>query len=49
MKKLLMTALLGTLTLSSAAAEPASVYVRPDVRDGVRDFQIAYSIDGKHW
>ena len=49
MKKLLMTALLGTLTLSSAAAEPDSVYVRPDVRDGVRDFQIAYSIDGKHW
>lgn len=31
------------------ANHPDSVYVKPDVENGTRDFQIAYSVDGKHW
>lgn len=31
------------------ANHPDSVYVKPDVPNGTRNFQIAYSIDGKHW
>ncbi len=37
------------LALPAVANRPDSVYVKPDVDDGVRDFQIAYSVDGKHW
>ena len=31
------------------ANHPDSVYVRPDVKNGTRNFQIAYSQDKKHW
>ncbi|MBQ0073037.1 MAG: alpha-L-arabinofuranosidase [Prevotella sp.] len=31
------------------ANHPDSVYVKPDVKNGTRDFQIAYSIDNVHW
>lgn len=49
MKHLLYTALLALSSMPATANTPDSVYVRPDVKNGVRDFQIAYSIDGKHW
>ena len=31
------------------ANHPDSVYVRPDVKNGTRNFKIAYSQDKKHW
>lgn len=37
------------MSLPALANHPDSVYVRPDVKNGTRDFQIAYSIDQKHW
>ena len=49
MKKLLFSAALAIASLPALANHPDSVYVRPDVKNGTRDFQIAYSIDGKHW
>lgn len=48
MKHLLLTALLAT-SASAFANHPDSVYVRPDSKNGTRDFKIAYSIDKKHW
>lgn len=46
-----MTALAAALAVSLAAAanHPDSVYVKPDVQNGTRNFQIAYSIDKVHW
>ena len=35
--------------MAAYANHPDSVYVRPDVKNGTRDFQIAYSQDKKHW
>lgn len=49
MKNLFISAFIAVCTLPAFANHPDSVYVRPDVRNGVRDFQIAYSIDGNHW
>lgn len=49
MRHFLLTVFVVALASSSWANRPDSVYVRPDVKDGTRDFQIAYSIDGKHW
>ena len=31
------------------ANHPDSIYVKPDVKNGTRNFQIAYSQDRKHW
>lgn len=49
MKHFLYSALLAAGFLPAMANTPDSVYVKPDVNNGVRDFQIAYSVDGKHW
>lgn len=49
MKKALSLILCAVTVTTLYANHPDSVYVRPDVREGVRDFQIAYSIDGLHW
>ncbi len=49
MKNLFISAFIAVYALPAFANHPDSVYVRPDVRNGVRDFQIAYSIDGNHW
>ncbi len=49
MKDLFISAFIAVCALPAFANHPDSVYVRPDVRNGVRDFQIAYSIDGNHW
>lgn len=49
MKKTLISALVAIFALPTWANHPDSVFVRPDVQNGIRDFQIAYSIDGKHW
>lgn len=49
MKHLLYSAFLAMSAISASANNPDSVFVKPDVQNGVRDFQIAYSIDGKHW
>ena len=48
MKHLLLMVLLAAAA-PTRANHPDSVYVRPDVANGTRDFQIAYSIDQKHW
>ena len=40
---------LSFIPLSLMAATPDSVFVKPDIKDGTRNLQIAYSIDGKHW
>ena len=49
MKNLLTTCLFAVATLPTFANHPDSVYVRPDVENGTRNFQIAYSIDKTHW
>lgn len=36
-------------TMVAMANHPDSVYVRPDVKNGTRNFQIAYSQDKKYW
>lgn len=49
-KKLITLATTMMLGASAAMANhPDSVYVKPDVKNGTRDFQIAYSIDKKEW
>lgn len=40
---------MGAMSAMTFANHPDSVYVKPDVNDGVRDFQIAYSVDKVHW
>ena len=37
------------LFLTASLAVPDSVWVRPEVNNGTRSMQIAYSIDKKHW
>ena len=49
MKHLFLTVSLAVASLSAFANRPDSVWVRPDVKNGTRDMQIAYSIDKKHW
>jgi len=49
MKQSLMAAIMTMMSLSTFANQPDSVWVRPDVKNGTRDMQIAYSIDKKHW
>ena len=49
MKNLLITAIAAVAALPALANHPDSVYVRPDVKNGTRDMQIAYSVDKKHW
>ena len=49
MKPSFMTAIVVMMSLPSFANHPDSVWVRPDVKNGTRDMQIAYSIDKKHW
>ena len=49
MNRFLSTLCLMALTLPLLAQHPNSVYVRPCVRNGERDFRIEWSLDGKHW
>ncbi|MDO4201640.1 MAG: alpha-L-arabinofuranosidase C-terminal domain-containing protein [Bacteroidales bacterium] len=49
MKQSLMTVIIIMMSLPVFANQPDSVWVRPDVKNGTRDMQIAYSIDKKHW
>lgn len=49
MKQLYLATMLACCAMGAQANHPDSVYVRPDVKDGTRDFQIAFSIDQKHW
>ena len=49
MKQSLLTVIMTMMSLSAFANHPDSVYVRPDVKNGTRDMQIAYSIDKEHW
>ena len=49
MNKIIASAIITALSLPAQANHPDSVYIKPDVSNGVRDFQIAYSIDGQHW
>ena len=49
MRNLLLTALMMATSMTTLANHPDSVWVRPDVKNGSRDFQIAYSVDKKHW
>ncbi len=48
-KKLILMATAVVMNLSAMANHPDSIYVRPDVKNGTRDFQIAYSQDKKDW
>ena len=49
MKQIILTALMLSASVLASANHPDSVWVRPDVKNGTRDMQIAYSIDKKHW
>lgn len=50
MKHLLTTLSLGCMACMNVMANhPDSIYVRPDIKNGTRNFQIAYSQDKKHW
>lgn len=49
MKQLIFAAWIAAASVPALANHPDSVYVRPDIKDGTRNFQIAYSIDQKHW
>ena len=49
MRKLILLAAITAASLSAVANHPDSIWVRPDVKSGTRDFQIAYSIDNQHW
>lgn len=49
MKHLFLTASLAVASLSALANHPDSVWVRPEVKNGTRSMQIAYSIDKQHW
>lgn len=49
MRKFILSAAFALTTLAATANHPDSVWVRPDVKNGTRDMQIAYSIDKKHW
>ena len=49
MKHLLITAIVAAASLPTFANHPDSVYVKPNVKNGTRNMQIAYSVDKKHW
>lgn len=50
MKRQLTAMAVGIMASTMAMANhPDSIYVRPDVSNGTRNFQIAYSQDRKHW
>ena len=49
MKHLLISAFVATLAIPTLANHPDSVYIKPDVQNGTRYMQIAYSVDKKHW
>lgn len=49
MKHLFLTASFAVASLSALANHPDSVWVRPEVKNGTRSMQIAYSIDKQHW
>ena len=49
MKHLLITAIVAAAAMPTFANHPDSVYVKPDVKNGSRNMQIAYSVDKKHW
>lgn len=49
LRNTLIAALMASPFVTAMANHPDSVYVRPDIKDGTRDFQIAYSIDLAHW
>ena len=49
MRKLFLATALTVASLPLVASHPDSVWVRPDIKNGTRDMQIAYSIDQKHW
>ena len=44
-----MTVIIIMMSLPVFANQPDSVWVRPEVNNGTRSMQIAYSIDKKHW
>lgn len=48
-KKIITLAAAIAANLAAMANRPDSVYVKPDVQNGTRNFQIAYSIDKVHW
>lgn len=48
-KKLILMASAVVMSLNTMANHPDSIYVRPDVKNGTRNFQIAYSQDKKDW
>lgn len=48
-KKIILSGLLAMAAGQAMANHPDSVYVRPDVKNGTRDMQVAYSVDQKHW
>lgn len=48
-KRHVLLALTAMANLAVMANHPDSVYIRPDVKNGTRDFQIAYSLDKQHW
>ena len=48
-RRLVLAVLAAATSIGVYANHPDSVYVKPDVTNGTRNFQIAYSIDGKHW
>ncbi len=47
--RLIALATMMMLGTSAMANHPDSVYIKPDVKNGTRDFQVAYSIDKKEW
>ncbi|MBQ6751032.1 MAG: carbohydrate binding domain-containing protein [Bacteroidaceae bacterium] len=49
MRHFLLTTAMALASMLALANHPDSVWVRPDVQNGTRDFQIAYSVDKKHW
>lgn len=49
LRSFILSTIILSASLPAIANHPDSVYVRPDVKDGSRDFQIAYSIDKVHW
>lgn len=49
MKRLSLMFIAAACSMHVMANHPDSVYVKPDVKNGTRDFQIAYSVDKKNW
>ena len=49
MKKTLTTIILAVISVVAWGNHPDSVFIRPDVGEGVKDFHIAMSVDGHRW